>query len=195
MTGKRAEASISESVESPIHPVTPSPCHRVPPPPWHLTGTAIVLPLGWRGVLSLVHYETSPVGPYDELAVGVLTRRGPSVAEMGVTSEASRQGGRKIWGFPKELRPLSWQRHRGRVIFKAGHQVWRVRPWGPSCPVSLPFWTVQTLDGHPVRVPCHVQGRARLAFQGRRWALIVENFEMVVAPPVAFNPRHATPDT
>jgi hypothetical protein len=30
-----------------------------------------------RGALLLVHYESSPVGPYDELAVATLKRSGP----------------------------------------------------------------------------------------------------------------------
>ncbi|HEY0073370.1 MAG TPA: hypothetical protein VGB77_04650, partial [Abditibacteriaceae bacterium] len=69
-------------------------------PPWTLTGSMALL---WsqRGALMLVHYESSPVGPYDEWARGVLTRQGPRIVEMLVTSEDSSRSGRENWGFPK----------------------------------------------------------------------------------------------
>ncbi|MDQ3815544.1 MAG: acetoacetate decarboxylase family protein [Armatimonadota bacterium] len=183
MTEERAQLKVSEKVESTGHPVTPSPCHPVPPPPWHLTGTAVLLPCGWRSALSLIRYDDSPVGPYNELALGVLTRHGPSVIGMWVTSEASLIGGRANWGYPKQLANLRWEREGERVVFQANGRVWQVRPWGPVISLGLKLWTVQILNDQRVRVPLHVQGRARLAFQGRRWALFIEPFELDVLAP------------
>jgi len=63
----------------------------VPPAPWELAGSALVfLDFSQRrlGVHALVHYDSSPVGAYDERALAVLTRRGPSVVQMQVNSQA-----------------------------------------------------------------------------------------------------------
>jgi hypothetical protein len=155
----------------------------IPHPPWHLRGAAVVLPYGVLGVLALVHYETSPVGPYDELAVIRLTRRGPSVVEMCVNSTASMIGGRRGWGYPKQLGRLQWQRQDQRVLFRAGRRQWLVSPWGIAFPVRLRAWTAQLLNGTSVRAPVRVAGRARLAWNGRRVALLMESLEMTVFPP------------
>ena len=163
------------------------PPFSVPPPPWHLTGAAVLLPRGWSTLLALVHYASSPVGPYDELAVSTLTRRGPSVVKMYVTSQASVIGGRKGWGFPKQLGWLRWQRQGRRVAFRAGSREWRVRACGPALPVRARLWSVQVLEGQPVKVPLSISGRMQLAFQGRRIALLIESFEMTVLPPLAIN--------
>ena len=155
---------------------------KVPPAPWQLTGQAIALLEGSQ-VRLLVHYESSPVGPYDEFALAKLTRRGPSVVEMLVTIEASRQGGRANWGFPKEIAALDWQNDENRAIFRAPGRVLRFRAFGPRFALQLRFWTAQTLENRPVRVPGHRQAQARLAFRGRQMALWLEKFEMNIEPP------------
>ena len=134
----------------------------------------------WRSVLSLVHYEDSPVGPYEELAVAVLTLQGPAVTQMLVTSEASKQGGRENWGYPKELAPLHWESRGHHITFRAGAREWRLRRWGPTFPILAVGWTVQTLRGKTVRVPLRVRGWGRLAWHGRQLGLIVEHFEFTV---------------
>lgn len=154
----------------------------IPPAPWYLTGAALLLPSS-RGALALVHYEDSPVGPYDELAIAVPTWRGPRVVTMLVTSDASRRGGRAIWGYPKELSRLDWTRHDRHVIFSHGRRTWRVRVCGPALPLRLRAWTIQTRDGQRVRVPWAVSGRLRLAWQGRRPALLLEPMHLRVEPP------------
>ena len=161
-------------------------CSIPPAPPWHLAGAATVFPLlrGRRvGVLGLVRYDASPVGPYCELLEAYLTTAGPTVTRMLVTSEASRQGGRQIWGYPKEVAPLTWRNEAdGCVTFRHGHKTWRVRPVGPTLPLKLRAWTVQNLNGERVKVPCAVEGRVRLARCGRLWGAIM-TFEMDIEPP------------
>lgn len=157
-----------------------------PAAPWTLTGSSIVMLTKARpekGVLlAFVHYDSSPVGPYDELARMGLTLRGPSVLEMLVTSEETRQGGRQNWGFPKELADLHWQQDGNRITFRAGADKWRFRACGPSMPIRLSGWTVQELEGSSVKVPVKIRGRLRLAFNGRRWAVLLSGFEMLVLP-------------
>lgn len=162
---------------------------EIPDAPWHLTGAALGMlhiSLSQRqfGVLALVHYEQSPVGPYNELALAVLTPRGPSVVQMPVTSPASMLGGRRIWGFPKTLAALNWQRKGEQITFIASKRQWRARAVGPQIPLRLCASSTQQLNGEWVRVPFEIKGRARLAFNGRRMAVVLEAFDMVVHPPL-----------
>jgi len=152
-----------------------------------LTGYAVLFLRGWRGLLAIIHYDSSPVGPYDELAVSILSARGPTVVEMYVNSPASMIGGRAGWGFPKQLARLHCERWGRRLSFRCGNRTKRVRSCGPVFPLRANLWTVQLLEGQRVRVPVSIEGRARLGFQGRRVALILEQFEMTVLPPRASN--------
>lgn len=160
-----------------------SPSLPIPPPPWHLTGAALAL-LSRRGALLLVHYETSPVGPYDELAVATVKPFGPTVLRMLVSREASRDGGRHIWGFPKETTPLKWTQREHRVTFQGNRCIWRARAVGPRLPLKLRAWTVQNLRGERVRVPFEVRGRARLAWCGRVPCVLLEEMILRVDAPV-----------
>ncbi len=124
----------------------------------------------------LVHYETSPVGPYDEWARGVLTGQGPRIVEMLVTSQDSMRGGRENWGFPKQLAALHWKQRGNYIEFQGESETYRLRAWGPHFPLSAKGFCVQTLNGQDVRVPLKIKGQARLAWRGRQAALLVENF-------------------
>ncbi len=162
----------------------------IPPPsslapsPWLLTGSAALL-LSARGAIMLVHYESSPVGPYDEWACCVMTMRGPRVVEMLVTSADSVRAGRENWGFPKQLAPLKWQRRGARVSFESPSAIYRLGACGPRFPVRVKFFCVQTLDGEDVRVPFELEGAARLAWRGRQIAVVIEDFAMKVSAPQA----------
>ncbi|HEX8235511.1 MAG TPA: acetoacetate decarboxylase family protein [Abditibacteriaceae bacterium] len=162
---------------------------EIPAAPWHLGGAALGLPhLSWSqrpfGVLALVHYDTSPVGAYNELALAVLTRRGPTVLQMPVTSKASMIGGRRIWGFPKTLANLQWRRNGERIVFTAGTKQWHAQAVGPRIPLRLRASSTQQLNGEWVRVPLQITAQARLAWCGRRFAILLESFDMVVHPPL-----------
>lgn len=154
----------------------------IPDAPWVLRGQAVALLASPTRARLLVNYADSPVGPYLEHALATLTKRGPSVVQMSVNLEASRRGGREIWGYPKTLETLRWRRDGARIEFRRGAQSFRVRAFGPSFPLALPFWSVQFLKG-PLRVPGQIQARARLGFQGRQLALVLEDFEMTIYPP------------
>ena len=159
---------------------------------WILNGSGVLLLRDMKSALALVHYESSPVGAYDELAVIQLSWRGPSVVEMLVTSEASRQAGRALWGFPKELGNLSWRQNEWRIVFQKGREVFRFRVFGFSFPLRAKAWTNQVLNGQNVRVPCAIEGRARIAFRGQQLALVLEDFQMQVFPPTT---GHQSPTT
>ncbi len=100
-----------------------------PPEPWHLRGqlhaSAFLVPLadvpvelppgcvpvrvGGRGVVGTawVSYEPGGVLSYREVMATLLVRCGwrllPTIVAIWVDSEASRDGGRALWGIPKEL--------------------------------------------------------------------------------------------
>lgn len=108
----------------------------IPPPPWIVRGSALVVLghlsrgraralaaqprgfmapplLGSLGVLGLIHYDDTPVGPYNELALmpGVLWRQmlpGMLISHMLVDNARSRMAGRALWGLPKELARFAW---------------------------------------------------------------------------------------
>lgn len=99
-----------------------------PPAPWELYGQAQLhllvvaarllpaLPTGFRPltiaghvpvIAGWIRYEGGSVLRYGELLaapVGIVDRRlTATVTHMWVDSEASRRGGRELWGYPKEL--------------------------------------------------------------------------------------------
>ena len=171
--------------------MTNAPC---PPAPWHLRGDAIAL-LESRGVRLLVHYARSPVGAYDECALAqlhsfralqVLAGRviAPTIVQMQVDSAQSMRCGRVLWGFPKTLAALNWQRDGACVTFKAQFKTWRFRVARLSVPVKLRASVVQVLAGRNVRVPMQLQARARLVWRGRQCGVLLEDFRFEVAAPL-----------
>lgn len=157
----------------------------IPNAPWILRGEAIAFLASPLSVRLLVNYRDSPVGPYREHALAQMTKRGPHVFQMSVDLEASKIGGRTIWGFPKTLENLSWKTRGQHTLFRRESQVFRVRKIGPSFPIALSFWTVQNLNGQDVRVPGQIRARARLGFRGRQFALCIEDFWMRFEAPQA----------
>jgi hypothetical protein len=134
------------------------------PPDWHPVriGRFAVVATAW------VSYEPGGVLSYRELMATVLVRSGrhlaPSIARIWVDSAASRDGGRALWGIPKELADFEFRgsdfaaaAQDGAAAIASG----TVRPlaWLPGrWPVR--FTVVQTLDGRAKVTP--VRSRSRL---------------------------------
>jgi hypothetical protein len=166
-----------------------------PPEPWELHGqlhTSVFLvplrdvpgdevPPGWRPVrlgrfavvaTAWVSYEPGGVLSYRELMATVLVRRGvrlaPSIARIWVDSEASRDGGRALWGIPKQLADFDFQGpafaahaspHGGDGAGAIASGTVRPLAWLPGrWPVR--FTVAQTLDGRAQVTP--VRSRSRL---------------------------------
>lgn len=159
----------------------------VPCPPWKLNGSALVFLEPHFRVLALVRYDSSPVGPYHELALGAWKRNGPSVLDMPVDSQDTLIAGRALWGFPKTLASLDWQQQNEHVVFSfhqgKNKQTWRARGLGPTFSLKLRFSSTQKLDGQAVRVPIRLKAHARFALGGKRLGLWLKSFEMEVLPP------------
>jgi hypothetical protein len=189
---RSGEAMRGEAISAGADGTTETLCsHRdlafafAPPPPWRLRGQAVFLLDTKHPVLGLIHYSDSPVGSYDELAGFAFTLRGlkfsgPRVVRMWVNAERALRGGRHGWGFPKQMAQLGWESDGARVTFRAARkewqQQWRFRAFGLAVPLHLRAWTVQRYRGESVRVPVVVAGSARLAFRGRQWAVLIEDF-------------------
>ena len=80
---------------------------------------------GWMGAVLLVDYQSSNVGPYQELMFipGLFKlggKRGFSISKIWVSTEASLQNGQRNWGIPKELAQFEVERdQQGIRLFKA----------------------------------------------------------------------------
>ena len=155
----------------------------VPDAPWQLRGEAMAFMASPFHLRLLVNYHESPVGPYLEHALGTLTARGPHIFQMSVDLEASKIGGREIWGFPKELEALNWQKKGPHLKFERESQRFRLRISKPAFPLALSFWTIQNLNGEDVRVPGRIKATGQFAWCGRQLALYLANFEMIFEAP------------
>jgi hypothetical protein len=160
-----------------------------PPEPWALCGQLhtsvfrvpladlpVEPPPGWKPVrlgryaivgTAWVSYEPPGVLSYRELMATVLVRRGrrvvPTIIAIWVDSEASRDGGRALWGIPKDLADFRFnaatfaaERDGRSIATGSERRRWRLpRRW----PVR--FAIVQTLAGaakiSPVRVRAAVE--------------------------------------
>ena len=119
-----------------------------PPAPWKLAGFGVqtvqlvdvrdvrefvppelsivqVLPGKTLGVIAFAHYGPGSVLEYDELIVApALVRKGGRlgvwITHIYVDHPSSVQGGREIWGVPKELATFEWQ-EKGDSAFVTAH--------------------------------------------------------------------------
>ncbi|HEX7304851.1 acetoacetate decarboxylase family protein [Lentzea sp.] len=158
---------------------------RYPPEPWHMRGSAVIsvfrvprgvvpaqhLPSGARLIslagntfvaVAFVTYAPGSVLTYDELLVAapVLDRGSVAVTvpQIWVDSEASRDGGRELWGIPKKLARFGQGSSIAAVAVTGGLKLpggWRFA--GP---------TAQRLDGRDVRAHAGMSGRIRLVRTG-----------------------------
>lgn len=154
-----------------------------PSPPWSLDGECLVavvgrpvpsrsLPppleaLGGPRLVVAARYTASPVGAYLELAVAELVhlgiKPGLCVTTMIVDSPDSRDGGRRNWGFPKELGTLSWTSDGDEPSLRWEERDVEVRglPIVPPLPVLVPLRSLQRRHDGPVAVSGRLTGWAR----------------------------------
>ncbi len=176
-----------------------------PPEPWHLRGqlyaSAFLVPAerlkvdlppgcslvrGWgRLVVGAVWvaYEPGGVLSYRELMTTVLVRRGvrlmPTITHIWVDSEPSRDGGRALWGIPKDLASFSFDGSHFAARDDHGPLArGTVRP-RHALPFRVPvrFKVVQWLDGRAKVSPVRSTATVALA-QG--------SFEPDPSGPLAF---------
>lgn len=142
------------------------------PPPWRCELTALVW---WRlvprpaprlAVAALVHYSSTPVGPYSEVLAALvrpaLGRPVVTVPFLAVDSAASVQSGRANWALPKESASFSG---RPGATTSATSTSWSVRAAGsavaPPVPALLVARLEQPLPEGVLTAPLSVHGSAR----------------------------------
>ncbi|NGY65795.1 acetoacetate decarboxylase family protein [Lentzea sp. NEAU-D13] len=130
-------------------------------PDAHLPSTARLITLAGNALVAVafVSYEPGSELTYEELLVATPVldegRVAVSVPQIWVDSEASRDGGREMWGIPKKL-----------ARFGEGSSIAAVAVAGG---VRLPGrwtaagWTAQRLDGRDVRTRMRMSGRVSVA--------------------------------
>jgi acetoacetate decarboxylase len=152
-----------------------------PPAPWELRGSAALIPVpvraaaaraagvpsgarlltagGWTlGGLLVADYDATATLPYHELVVfsglaAVHARPAAVVSHIYVDLQASLEGGRAIWGLPKELAHFSVAGDRIEVSRADGTPLVRLRVQRRPRHGRIPLWApvVGTLDGRAVR--------------------------------------------
>ncbi|WP_436529639.1 acetoacetate decarboxylase family protein [Actinoplanes sp. HUAS TT8] len=174
-----------------------------PPEPWHLRGQmylsvflvpmravpplpevlgAAVRPLSFGGRAAIgaawVDYQPGGVLHYRELLSAVLTHeRGRpriSITDIWVDSVASREGGRRLWGIPKELAEFTLDADEDLVDATAAapdgapiaSALVRLKRRVPGR-FPLGFTVAQELSGHVKRTP--VRGRADVRTANAAW--------------------------
>lgn len=141
----------------------------IAPPPWTLTGNGVILIAhfpesfvrsqgflapyqqrayrGWVGTIMLVNYQTSPVGPYQELLFipGLFrfeNKTSFSISKIYVSSQDSVWNGRSNWGIPKEQADFSFISNTdGSQAISVHSQEQSVlalqaKPWGIRFPIT-----------------------------------------------------------
>ena len=174
-----------------------------PPEPWHLRGQmylsvflvpmravpplpevlgAAVRPLSFGGRAAIgaawVDYQPGGVLHYKELLSAVLThergRPRVSITDIWVDSVASREGGRRLWGIPKELAEFTLDADEDLVDATAalpagapiGSALVRLKRRLPGR-FPLGFTVAQALEGRVRRTP--VKGRGNLRTATAAW--------------------------
>lgn len=152
------------------------PVASVPALPPSLSGPVRVLRIFGRAFIGTAWVDYQPGGDmsYRELLSAVLTRAGwrprVTITHIWVDSVASRDGGRALWGIPKDLAELSVPfAGTATAVVVDGPIASATLPRGRGLPLRLPvgFRVVQALAGRPVTTPVRSAARygpARVAW-------------------------------
>ncbi|MFD3326658.1 acetoacetate decarboxylase family protein [Streptomyces sp. NPDC058701] len=164
-----------------------------PPEPWHLAGQMYLslwsvpsralppLPAGLRPLTlagralmggAWVVYENDSVLHYSELLSAVLVRDGRrprvTITDIWVDSGPSRDGGRELWGIPKEMAEFHMNRDQGfQAAATAGAGVLGRASFRGRLPLPgrlpLSYHVAQTLDGQLKTSPVRCRGTLTIA--------------------------------
>jgi Acetoacetate decarboxylase (ADC) len=157
------------------------PTAALPPLAEELYGTVRPVRLGGRTVVGTAWVEYGPGGvlEYNELLCAVLVRSGPrprvSIMQIWVDSIASRDGGRALWGIPKELARFRFAGELAHADVDEAPLADATVRQGPLLPGRwrLGFRVVQSLRGAPKTSP--VRATARLSFGRSQWTVSAES--------------------
>lgn len=154
---------------------------------------ALVVPGIAALVVAVFDFEDTSIGPYREVGIGIPSRYrrstalplvpllaekwlddvGPWVQFMAVTTEDSKEAGRRYWGYPKFVADIDIQADDAQmrcVIEEAGEKVLEVsveRP-GPSGPIQFPVRTYTRLSEELLLTEFHVDAEGSIGRLGAK---------------------------
>lgn len=144
-----------------------------------VTDTVTPLTIGGRAVVVTAWIDYTPPGQlsYHELLATVAVRperragahlAAGSITEIWVDDEASRAGGRRLWGIPKDLATFEFDRFDGFTASASTREEWiataTFTPRGPAGPfVPAAFSIAQSISGRSLVSPVRARVRARFA--------------------------------
>ncbi|GGM54018.1 acetoacetate decarboxylase family protein [Dactylosporangium sucinum] len=143
------------------------PAAVVPQLPAGLDGPVRVVRLGSRAVVGAAWVDYQPGGDlsYRELLAATLTRSGArprvTISHIWVDSVDSRDGGRELWGIPKDLADLTVTTAAATAETRSGPIASAAIHNGPHLPFRLPvaFRVAQALAGAPKVTPVRSTAR------------------------------------
>jgi hypothetical protein len=122
-----------------------------------------------------VEYEPGGVLTYRELLVAVLVRAGlrprVTITHIWVDSVPSRDGGRALWGIPKDLAELEITDNRATAASAGATLATAILQSGPRLPFRWPvgFRVLQSLHSGPKT--SRVRASGRIAFDRSQWTV------------------------
>jgi hypothetical protein len=151
------------------------PVADLPPVPPELAGAVRVVRLGRRAFVGTAWVDYQPGGDmtYHELLSAVLMRSGlrprVTIAQIWVDSADSRDGGRELWGIPKDLADFQMTGDTASARTAAGPIASASMRRGLRLPGRWPigFRVTQALSGKPTTT--RVRATARLSFARVEW--------------------------
>ena len=153
------------------------PVRDLPLLPPELSPAVRVVRVGRRAIVGAawVQYEPGGVLHYNELLAAVLTRVGlrprVTIMHIWVDSVTSRDGGRALWGIPKDLATFAFDGEQARADGDEGPLAEATVTRGVRLPGRWPlgFRVVQSLHGTPRT--SRVKATARLSAGRSRWTI------------------------
>jgi hypothetical protein len=144
---------------------------QLPPLPSTLAAEVRPLIIAGRGLVGTAWVDYGPGGvlEYRELLSAVLVRRARrplvSIVDIWVDSPASRDGGRALWGIPKELAELDFRPGDGGLDARAAAIARARLAKGLRLPGRWParFSVVQELGGRTKTTPVRARAAVHLA--------------------------------
>lgn len=153
------------------------PVAQVPPIPPELATAVRVVTIGSRAFIGTawVAYEPGGDMSYNELLAAVLVRAGlrprVTITHIWVDSIDSRDGGRALWGIPKELATFALTAHDARADTPETPLAASTWPTSRRLPMRWPisFRVTQAMAGVPKTTV--VRAKARVGFAAVTWHL------------------------
>lgn len=153
-------------------------------PPWQLTGSGYIilcrfskkeviqksllpikfnqLALGGLGIIMIVDYKKSNIGPYKELLIipGKITynnKKLKTISKIFVSTEESVLYGKKNWGIPKEMADFTFKKNKNHTQIKVSENnssffEISLTSYGPSFPITTSLMPLSLIQEYNQKI-------------------------------------------